>query len=130
MKLTDFIVLVPIYHWIISIIRMFILSRNYMTLYLTWGTILRKIYTCFFLLGITTGTWSTFLLCAAIHYYSHWPVGFYVSGGIQVLWATLWVLTVTDYPRQHLYISKEELEYLVNAIGNVFTIKVLLHIFN
>ncbi|KAL0821742.1 hypothetical protein ABMA28_005165 [Loxostege sticticalis] len=73
--------------------------------------------------GITTGTWSTFLLCAAIHYYSHWPVGFYVSGGIQVLWATLWVLTVTDYPRQHLYISKEELEYLVNAIGNVFTIK-------
>ncbi|XP_028162768.1 sialin-like [Ostrinia furnacalis] len=73
--------------------------------------------------GITIGTCSTFLLCAAVHYYSQWPVGFYVSGGAQVLWATVWVLTVTDYPRHHLYISKEELDYLVNTIGNVFTIK-------
>lgn len=70
------------------------------------------------------GTCCTFLICAAIHYYSRWPVGFYVSGGLQVSWSILWVLLVADFPKAHSFISKEELEYLINTIGNVFTIKV------
>lgn len=70
------------------------------------------------------GTCSTFLLCAGVHYYSRWPVGFLISGGLQISWAILWVLLVTDFPKAHSFISKEELEYLINTIGNVFTIKV------
>lgn len=74
--------------------------------------------------GITMGTCCTFLICAAVHYYSRWPVGFYISGGLQITWSFLWVLLVTDFPKAHSFISKEELEYLINTIGNVFTIKV------
>ncbi|XP_073961721.1 sialin-like isoform X1 [Choristoneura fumiferana] len=74
--------------------------------------------------GTTTGTCFTFFACAAVHYYSHWPVGFYTSGSCQILWAILWVLIVTDSPRKHNFISKEELEYLVKTVGAVFGIKV------
>ncbi|CAH0400877.1 unnamed protein product [Chilo suppressalis] len=73
--------------------------------------------------GITTGTCSTFLICAAVHYYSKWPVGFYIVGCLQVVWSALWVFFVTDYPRKHPCISKEELDYLINTVGTVFTIK-------
>ncbi|XP_013179820.1 PREDICTED: sialin-like isoform X3 [Papilio xuthus] len=73
--------------------------------------------------GITTGTCSTFLICAAVHFYSRWPVGFYVCGTMQILWSIAWVFTVSDSPRKHPCISDEELEYLNNTICNVFTIK-------
>ncbi|XP_028032868.1 sialin-like [Bombyx mandarina] len=73
--------------------------------------------------GVTTGTCFTFLMCAAIQYYSRWPVGFYIVGGLQVLWAMLWMLLVTNNPRNHWCITNEELEYLTNTIGNIFTIK-------
>ncbi|XP_059052674.1 sialin-like [Achroia grisella] len=73
--------------------------------------------------GITTGTFSTFLICAAVHYYSQWPVGFYISGGMQVIWSALWLFVVTDRPDTHTYISNEELTYLSNTIGTVFTIQ-------
>lgn len=75
-------------------------------------------------LGITIGTCCTFLLCAAVQYYSYWPVGFYVSGGMQAFWSAVWVLVVADHPRKHPCISKEELSYLINTIGTVFAIKV------
>ncbi|PZC71005.1 hypothetical protein B5X24_HaOG214449 [Helicoverpa armigera] len=73
--------------------------------------------------GITTGSFCTFLMCAAVHYYSHWRVGFYISGSIQMVWAIIWVFIVTDSPRKHPYISDEEQTYLVNTIGNIFAIK-------
>ncbi|KAH9639339.1 hypothetical protein HF086_012949 [Spodoptera exigua] len=73
--------------------------------------------------GITTGTFSTFLMCAAVHYYSRWPIGFFVSGGAQIIWSITWVLIVTDYPKQHPYISNDEMIYLTNTIGDIFTIK-------
>ncbi|XP_013139168.1 PREDICTED: sialin-like [Papilio polytes] len=76
--------------------------------------------------GITTGTCSTFLICAAVHFYSRWPVGFYVCGAMQILWSTAWVFAVSDSPRKHPCITDEELEYLSSTIGNVFTIKVRL----
>lgn len=77
--------------------------------------------------GITTGTFSTFLMCAAVHYYSRWPVGFYIAGGTQITWALIWILIVTDYPRRHPFISEEELDYLFNTISNIFPIKVSPH---
>ncbi|XP_026725779.1 vesicular glutamate transporter 2.2-like isoform X2 [Trichoplusia ni] len=73
--------------------------------------------------GITTGTFCTFLMCAGVHYYSRWPIGFYISGGTQIMWSLLWVLVVTDAPKKHPCISDEELAYLFNTIGNVFPIK-------
>ncbi|KAJ8715049.1 hypothetical protein PYW08_005030 [Mythimna loreyi] len=73
--------------------------------------------------GITTGTFSTFLMCAAVQYYSRWTVGFYAFGGLQITWAILWILVVTEYPRRHPCISEEELTYLLNTISNIFTIK-------
>ncbi|XP_031764704.2 sialin-like [Galleria mellonella] len=75
--------------------------------------------------GITTGTFSTFLICAAVHYYSQWPVGFYISGVLQVTWSALWLFVVTDRPDKHPYISNEEFTYLTNTIGTIFTIKLM-----
>ncbi|KPJ13855.1 Vesicular glutamate transporter 1 [Papilio machaon] len=69
--------------------------------------------------GITTGTCSTFLICAAVHFYSRWPVGFYVCGTMQIMWSTAWVFAVSDSPRKHPCISDEELEYLNNTIAHV-----------
>lgn len=77
-----------------------------------------------FLSGITTGTCSTFLICAAVQYYFRWFVGFYISGTLQIIWAGAWVFLVTDNPTKHSFISKEELSYLITAIGTVFNIKV------
>ncbi|XP_061718513.1 sialin-like isoform X6 [Cydia pomonella] len=73
--------------------------------------------------GITMGTCFTFLACAAIHYYSTWPTGFYTFGALQILWSIAWVFTVTDNPSRHTFISVEELTYLTNTIGTIFTIK-------
>ncbi|XP_063625945.1 sodium-dependent phosphate transport protein 1-like isoform X4 [Cydia splendana] len=75
------------------------------------------------LCGITMGTCFTFLACAAIHYYSAWPTGFYTFGALQILWSFAWVFTVTDNPSKHTFISTEELTYLTNTIGTIFTIK-------
>lgn len=70
------------------------------------------------------GTFSTLLICAGVLYYSRWPVGFYITGGCQIAWASIWILIVTDKPRKHAFISKKELDYLTSAIGDVFTIRV------
>ncbi|XP_045523555.1 sialin-like isoform X3 [Pieris brassicae] len=72
--------------------------------------------------GITTGTCSTFLICAAVQYYYKWSVGFYVCGAMQILWASVWLLVVNDSPDRHSFISKEEQSYLRDTIGSVFTI--------
>ncbi|XP_047992693.1 sialin-like isoform X2 [Leguminivora glycinivorella] len=72
--------------------------------------------------GITMGTCFTFLACAAIHYYSTWPTGFYTFGALQILWSIVWVFTVTDNPSRHTFISLAELTYLTNTIGTIFTI--------
>lgn len=74
--------------------------------------------------GLTTGTFSTLLLCALVQYYSNWPSGFYASGAFQITWAVIWAYVVTDRPRKHPCITNEELAYLTNTIGTIFTIKV------
>ncbi|XP_064073581.1 sialin-like isoform X1 [Vanessa tameamea] len=73
--------------------------------------------------GITTGTCSTFLICAAVQYYFRWSFGFYISGAMQMFWAIAWVFLITDSPEKHTFISKEELGYLSTTIGTVFNIK-------
>ncbi|XP_053610399.1 sialin-like [Plodia interpunctella] len=73
--------------------------------------------------GITMGTFCTFLICAGVHYYSHWPVGFYIIGGMQLTWSAVWISIVADCPQRHPFISKEELTYLRSTIGCIFPIK-------
>ncbi|XP_049875917.1 sialin-like [Pectinophora gossypiella] len=73
--------------------------------------------------GITIGTFSTFVCCAVIEYYSKWPIGFYVTGVTQIIWAALWICIITDYPAKHPFISKSELDYLNKSLCASFTIK-------
>ncbi|XP_041810637.1 sialin [Chelmon rostratus] len=46
-----------------------------------------------------------------------WPAVFYICGGSGCLWAVLWFIFVSDDPRTHRRISKEERDYIINATG-------------
>ncbi|XP_061521243.1 sialin [Phycodurus eques] len=46
-----------------------------------------------------------------------WPAVFYLCGGAGCLWAVLWFLLVSDDPRTHRRISKEEREYIIATVG-------------
>lgn len=37
---------------------------------------------------------------------------FYVGGAVTVVWCILWFVLVTDYPEDHFWISKKELEHI------------------
>ncbi|XP_061903325.1 sialin isoform X2 [Entelurus aequoreus] len=52
-------------------------------------------------------------LCQALG----WPAVFYLCGGAGCLWAVLWFMFVSDDPRTHRRISKEERDYIVDSIG-------------
>ncbi|XP_028249561.1 sialin-like [Parambassis ranga] len=46
-----------------------------------------------------------------------WPAVFYICGGAGCLWAVFWFVFVSDDPRTHRRISKEERDYIINSIG-------------
>ncbi|XP_013885964.1 sialin isoform X2 [Austrofundulus limnaeus] len=46
-----------------------------------------------------------------------WPAVFYLCGGAGCLWAVFWFSFVSDDPRTHRRISKEERDYIINSIG-------------
>ncbi|XP_026156774.1 sialin [Mastacembelus armatus] len=46
-----------------------------------------------------------------------WPAVFYLCGGAGCLWAVFWFVLVSDDPRTHRRISKEERDYIINSIG-------------
>ncbi|XP_037650300.1 sialin-like [Sebastes umbrosus] len=46
-----------------------------------------------------------------------WPAVFYLCGGAGCLWAVFWFIFVSDDPRTHRRISKEERDYIINSIG-------------
>ncbi|KAM9384495.1 sialin-like [Pholidichthys leucotaenia] len=46
-----------------------------------------------------------------------WPNMFYLFGGAGCLWAVFWFIFVSDDPRTHRRISKEERDYIINSIG-------------
>ncbi|XP_070778423.1 sialin [Enoplosus armatus] len=47
-----------------------------------------------------------------------WPAVFYLCGGAGCLWAVFWFIFVSDDPRTHRRISKEERDYIINSIGS------------
>ncbi|XP_012715143.2 sialin [Fundulus heteroclitus] len=46
-----------------------------------------------------------------------WPAVFYLCGGAGCLWFVFWCALVSDDPRTHRRISKEESDYIINSIG-------------
>ncbi|XP_030596756.1 sialin [Archocentrus centrarchus] len=46
-----------------------------------------------------------------------WPAVFYLCGSAGCLWAVFWFIFVSDDPRTHRRISKEERDYITNSIG-------------
>lgn len=47
-----------------------------------------------------------------------WPSIFYVSGGIGVVWACLWILFGGNSPSEYGQISPEEKAFIENSLGN------------
>lgn len=47
-----------------------------------------------------------------------WPAVFYLCGSAGCLWAFFWFIFVSDDPRTHRRISKEERDYIINSIGS------------
>ncbi|XP_065326517.1 sialin-like [Pelmatolapia mariae] len=46
-----------------------------------------------------------------------WPAVFYICGGAGCLWAVFWFIFVSDDPRTHRRISKEERDYITKTVG-------------
>uniref|UniRef100_UPI0037E8DAD6 sialin n=1 Tax=Semicossyphus pulcher TaxID=241346 RepID=UPI0037E8DAD6 len=46
-----------------------------------------------------------------------WPAVFYLCGGAGCLWAVFWFIFVSDDPRTHRRISKEERDYIISSLG-------------
>ncbi|XP_029977009.1 sialin [Salarias fasciatus] len=46
-----------------------------------------------------------------------WPAVFYLCGGAGCLWAVFWFILVSDDPRKHRRISKEERDYIIKSLG-------------
>uniref|UniRef100_A0A915PEA0 Major facilitator superfamily (MFS) profile domain-containing protein n=1 Tax=Setaria digitata TaxID=48799 RepID=A0A915PEA0_9BILA len=48
-----------------------------------------------------------------------WPSIFYVLGVVGILWCVLWFYTVADQPSRSRRISKKELNYIENSLGDI-----------
>ncbi|KAF3834251.1 hypothetical protein F7725_025455 [Dissostichus mawsoni] len=47
-----------------------------------------------------------------------WPAVFYLCGAAGCLWAVVWFIFISDDPRTHRRISKEERDYIIKSIGS------------
>ena len=53
-----------------------------------------------------------------------WPAVFYVLGIAGCIWFVLWALLIHETPKSHPYISKEELQHIINGQKNEQTSQV------
>ncbi|KAM3858581.1 sialin [Diretmus argenteus] len=67
--------------------------------------------------GSNFGTFVALPLTAYICQTLGWPAVFYCCGSFGCLWAILWFAFVSDDPRTHRRISKEERDYIINSVG-------------
>ena len=76
--------------------------------------------------GTTFGIVITYPMCGALVDAYGWESGYYVTGGITVVWFIFWCIFVYDTPDSHPRISPEELEYINTSLqGNVTKQEVL-----
>ena len=64
------------------------------------------------------GTVVTMPLASAIINGINWEAVFYIQGSFALVWFVFWVLLVYDTPEQHPFITAEERDFIVTAIGS------------
>lgn len=75
------------------------------------------------LLGGTFGTVVTWPLSGILVEHFGWVYAFYVPAILTALITILWFFVVYDSPNDHPRISKEEKEYIQNALGGAISKK-------
>lgn len=50
--------------------------------------------------------------CKQKHFLDGWPVNYYLTGLLTLIWSVVWLLIAADDPSEHKRISKEELSYI------------------
>ena len=63
------------------------------------------------------GTAITMPMASAIISGISWKAVFYIQGSFVLIWFVFWVLLVYDTPEQHRFITAEERDFIVTAIG-------------
>ena len=63
------------------------------------------------------GTAITMPLASAIINAISWEAVFYIQGSFALVWFVFWVVLVYDNPQQHRFITAEERDFIVGAIG-------------
>ncbi|KAK4327315.1 hypothetical protein Pmani_002256 [Petrolisthes manimaculis] len=67
-------------------------------------------------LAIGLGTAVALPMCGMVIDAAGWPAAFYVTGICSLLWCVLWFSVIYSTPAQHPRISREELQYIENAV--------------
>jgi MFS transporter, ACS family, solute carrier family 17 (sodium-dependent inorganic phosphate cotransporter), other len=70
------------------------------------------------LLGNVFGTVITWPMCGILIETVGWVYAFYVPAAITILVALVWFLFVSDSPAVHKGITRKEMEYIENSLGN------------
>jgi MFS transporter, ACS family, solute carrier family 17 (sodium-dependent inorganic phosphate cotransporter), member 5 len=67
--------------------------------------------------NVVSLTTSAFLCTQPIA--NGWPLIFYLGGGIGIVWTIVWMLTTSDSPTNHKFITEDEKSYVLGAITTV-----------
>ncbi|CAG7818922.1 unnamed protein product [Allacma fusca] len=62
--------------------------------------------------GMSLGTSIIMTLSGYITHYFGWPVVFYASGALAIIWFVFWAMLIYDTPNDHPRISADELDYI------------------
>ena len=57
-----------------------------------------------------------------LHWFG-WRTVFYASSGITIIWCIMWYFIVYETPREHPYISTEELDFIESSISTTVSKK-------
>ncbi|KAK3890925.1 hypothetical protein Pcinc_005092 [Petrolisthes cinctipes] len=76
----------------------------------------RPSFVAFVYFGTALGTAVTLPLCGLIIHTMGWAAAFYVTGSVSLIWCLMWFSAMHSKPAHHPRISREELQYIENAI--------------
>ncbi|CAH0774629.1 unnamed protein product [Bemisia tabaci] len=69
--------------------------------------------------GSYVGTVIAYPACGLLADQFGWAANFYVPGIVGLLWVLIWFAIVKDRPKDDPHISKEELRYIQDTLGNI-----------
>ena len=67
--------------------------------------------------GASIGTLLIFTLAGYVADTLGWPAVFYVTGSCSLVWSLAWLVLVSDSPASHPFISSQEREFIMRAVG-------------